>query len=187
MIYTNDLPNDAIYRDFHTNYYDLNLHERLSYKAGTLFLWALHEDYRLRELTAAYITRDDQEEEWRAAHELVNTIVGHIPLAWSHPETTPTKLRWNICTGALCTKRQEDLATMPYKDYLNTPEWKKLRTIMLNKADNRCQICNRGDVTLHVHHRTYDRRGMEKHADLIVLCADCHAKFHDKLPNGGGE
>jgi hypothetical protein len=73
------------------------------------------------------------------------------------------------------------LRTMPYADYLRTNEWSRRRQMALTAADARCQLCNSTD-RLHVHHRTYERRGCELPSDLTVLCQSCHAKFHDKIP-----
>lgn len=73
------------------------------------------------------------------------------------------------------------LRAMPYRDYLQTEHWKALRQQMLKRARYRCQLCNRGDVSLHVHHRTYENRGDERYSDLIVLCADCHQTFHERM------
>lgn len=70
---------------------------------------------------------------------------------------------------------------MPYSEYLQTDHWQNLRLQMLQLAGYRCQLCNTGDTVLHVHHRSYENRGQEPLNDLIVLCADCHGKFHDKL------
>lgn len=67
---------------------------------------------------------------------------------------------------------------MPYKQYLQTEYWKNRSEQAKNKADHSCQLCC-GTGELHVHHRTYERRGYERDSDLIVLCASCHAKFHD--------
>lgn len=68
------------------------------------------------------------------------------------------------------------LHTMPYEDYLKTPEWAKKRNKALRFANYRCQLCNtQNDLT--VHHRTYERRGYELMGDLIVLCKDCHDTF----------
>lgn len=75
-------------------------------------------------------------------------------------------------------RRQDELATMPYREYLQTPEWKARRAEHLRSAKYKCQLCNRGGQ-LHVHHRTYENRGNERWSDLLVLCADCHAKHHD--------
>lgn len=73
------------------------------------------------------------------------------------------------------------LNQMPYQDYLRTSEWQRRRTMAINAADARCQLCNSTN-RLHVHHRTYERRGCELPTDLTVLCADCHGKFHNKIP-----
>lgn len=72
--------------------------------------------------------------------------------------------------------------TQSYTEYLKSDHWKKTRKKALKRAKNRCQLCNKKSK-LQVHHRTYKNKGKEKNEDLIVLCNDCHAKFHDKLPS----
>ncbi len=83
-------------------------------------------------------------------------------------------------------QRRRELATMPYREYLATPEWDRTRKDALQRAKYSCQTCS-GKGELHVHHRTYIRRGHEQASDLIVLCADCHALFHQnaRLAEGG--
>lgn len=83
-------------------------------------------------------------------------------------------------------ERSRELRTMPYRDYLQTPEWAATRSVALRRARYRCQACAEGG-NLHVHHRTYVRRGAEYASDLIVLCADCHRVFHERrsLADGG--
>lgn len=83
------------------------------------------------------------------------------------------------------TEHLEQLKNMPYKDYLKTTEWKERRIKHLKSAGYRCQVCNSPQQPLDVHHRTYERRGQEYYKDLIVLCRDCHSKFHEygKLMN----
>lgn len=76
-------------------------------------------------------------------------------------------------------ERGAELAAMPYPEYLQTPEWQARRQFALDRAEWRCQVCNRED-RLHVHHNTYERRGVERAADLIVLCEDCHGLYHGK-------
>ena len=76
--------------------------------------------------------------------------------------------------------REAELANMPYREYLKTPEWKDRRVKALSFAKHRCQLCNASGVQLDVHHRTYADRGNEKMRDLIVLCHPCHSKHHDK-------
>lgn len=69
---------------------------------------------------------------------------------------------------------------MPYDQYLETEHWQQVRKDALRAAEYRCQLCNAAGP-LHVHHRTYERRGEESPADVIALCAECHKHFHDKL------
>lgn len=71
------------------------------------------------------------------------------------------------------------LHTMPYRDYLQTPEWQEQRTKAMKRAGFRCQVCNAYGVRLNVHHRTYEHRGYEYASDLITLCEDCHTLFHE--------
>jgi hypothetical protein len=73
--------------------------------------------------------------------------------------------------------RLEELRTMPYNQYLLTPEWKQRRRAALFRASYRCQICNSNE-RLHVHHRTYERLGAEAASDIIVLCCHCHQQYH---------
>jgi 5-methylcytosine-specific restriction endonuclease McrA len=37
---------------------------------------------------------------------------------------------------------------------------------------------------LEVHHRTYERVGEERPADVIALCKACHEKHHDRHDRG---
>lgn len=73
------------------------------------------------------------------------------------------------------------LRSMSYTQYLKTEHWKDTRKNALKRAGNKCQLCGERDKQLHVHHNNYENRGREKDSDLIVLCSDCHAKFHDKF------
>ena len=82
------------------------------------------------------------------------------------------KLREELCT---------ELNKLPYQQYLQTRHWKMLRSKALKKAKGKCQLCNASGKQLDVHHKTYDRKGKEKLTDLIVLCHDCHSKFHGKV------
>ena len=67
----------------------------------------------------------------------------------------------------------------PDEEYLNTYHWKSFRNKIVKYANYKCQICDSKWV-LNVHHRNYDCRGKEEYRDVVVLCADCHSKFHDK-------
>lgn len=71
-----------------------------------------------------------------------------------------------------------ELKTMPYTEYLQTPEWQQRRKQHLKSIGYSCQVCNAKEVLLDVHHRTYERRGDEHFKDLIALCRECHGLFH---------
>lgn len=83
-------------------------------------------------------------------------------------------------------QRGHELTLMPYKDYLQTPEWQEKRRRKLDEVRNACQVCA-SNKHLHVHHRTYANRGHEELIDLLVLCGDCHKLFHEqgRLAMGG--
>jgi len=75
-------------------------------------------------------------------------------------------------------QRLLELRTMPYVEYLRSPEWRARRERKLEAADHRCQFCNRHRSSLDVHHRTYENFGEELDSDLIVVCRACHNTFH---------
>ncbi len=73
------------------------------------------------------------------------------------------------------------LRRMPYARYLQTQHWQDIRALALRRAGNKCQLCSAKEA-LEVHHNSYEYRG-EEHIypeDLVVLCEDCHSRFHDK-------
>jgi hypothetical protein len=72
------------------------------------------------------------------------------------------------------------LRTMPYGEYLKTPEWKEKRDMALKRDGYRCRACNSSE-DLNVHHRTYEQRGNEDLNDLTTFCQSCHEHFHRKM------
>lgn len=77
-------------------------------------------------------------------------------------------------------ERSRELQAMTYQEYLKSPEWDEIRKEQLRRAGYRCQVCDARNVPLHVHHRTYDRRGHERYGDLLVLCENCHRLYHEQ-------
>ena len=75
--------------------------------------------------------------------------------------------------------------SLSYQDFLNTPYWHVISEYKKFKSNYKCAICG-GNIKLATHHSSYKRHGKEHEyvvidEDLIVLCQDCHDKFHDKL------
>src|SRR5712671_1523701 len=78
-------------------------------------------------------------------------------------------------------ERIHKLRTMPYEEYLRTPEWTQKRDQTLERDGYHCRVCNSSE-NLHVHHRTYVRRGNENiNEDLTTLCRKCHEHFHQRI------
>lgn len=77
-------------------------------------------------------------------------------------------------------ERRAELAVLPYREYLISPEWRERRRIEISAAGYVCQICGiYGERRrFQVHHLTYERRGDELPEDLLVLCGDCHRDVH---------
>jgi hypothetical protein len=74
--------------------------------------------------------------------------------------------------------RLAELRAMPYRVYLRTPEWRRTRAAALVRTGNACALDVRHTEELEVHHRTYERLGVELVSDLIVLCHSCHQLHH---------
>ena len=72
----------------------------------------------------------------------------------------------------------KELKALPYKEYLNTKHWKKVRD-KVKARDKRCKLCN-GKAPFNIHHRSYRNKGKPNKEinDLVLLCADCHDLFH---------
>lgn len=96
----------------------------------------------------------------------------------SEEEGEKTRVR-NVEIKKKKQDRIAELQSMPYAEYLKTYEWRQRREYALKRAGYCCNVCNKPDTTLDVHHRTYERRGHESYNDLIVLCRECHKTFHE--------
>ena len=95
---------------------------------------------------------------------------------------------WNInlvkSAGYTVLTGEYEIPKVDYKEYISSPEWKERAKELKEKIGYKCQLCGSvgDDHSLHVHHNNYKNPGHEEDNDLVVLCANCHAKFHDKLP-----
>ncbi len=105
-------------------------------------------------------------------------------LTWNNGVTTEMKREeienyFSWCDVEIIKKR---ILNMPYKDFLRTLYWDFIRTLKKEQANYKCELCN-NNTHLNVHHKSYNNHGDEYHhlEDLIVLCSDCHSKFHEKL------
>jgi len=79
-----------------------------------------------------------------------------------------------------------------YKQYLKSKQWRRIKYgyFLWLRHQNpgerlRCANCGKKMTKgnrqhFHVHHKTYERLGCERHSDLALLCKPCHKKEHDK-------
>jgi hypothetical protein len=67
-----------------------------------------------------------------------------------------------------------------YNEYLNSPQWKAKRALILKRDNHTCQACLKNEAT-EVHHRSYefvDFTGKEPCFDLVAICHVCHERLH---------
>lgn len=91
-------------------------------------------------------------------------------------------LYMQIVSTALAHLRRRTISRLTYGEYRETYEWHRIRQRKLLQQKNKCATCN----TVHpleVHHKTYERLGDEWDDDLVVLCRDCHKKYHNLYPD----
>jgi len=64
-----------------------------------------------------------------------------------------------------------------YSELLKDPRWQKKRLLILERDNWKCTLCKRDNVTLHVHHKSYEYQKNPWEYDdsiLITLCESCH-------------
>ena len=59
-----------------------------------------------------------------------------------------------------------------YKQYLVSPEWKRLSLKALKKADFKCEMCG-SEKNIKCQHRNFKNLYRETLDDLIILCDQC--------------
>jgi 5-methylcytosine-specific restriction endonuclease McrA len=76
-------------------------------------------------------------------------------------------------------EQRRDNWLQEYSKYLNSPEWRNKRELVLKRDNYRCQACLENYAT-QVHHKSYefvDLAGSEPCYDLIAICAPCHERI----------
>lgn len=78
-------------------------------------------------------------------------------------------------------ERERELADWraSYSAYLQTPEWRRLRALVLERSGGLCEGCRRAPAA-EIHHLTYERVGHEMAFDLVAVCSACHGAIHGK-------
>jgi hypothetical protein len=63
-----------------------------------------------------------------------------------------------------------------YESYLQSPQWKRKRAAVLQRAAGRCEACYERKAT-EVHHSTYQHVFDEPLFDLHAICRECHERI----------
>lgn len=110
----------------------------------------------------------------------INNLLS-VDKCFSQNVTADAKFMYTQNNNVDLVKIRKYIKNMDYQDFLLTPYWDAIRSIMLKKACYKCELCNENH-NLHIHHKDYKNHGAEhlNLSDLIVLCQKCHSKFHDK-------
>lgn len=87
--------------------------------------------------------------------------------------------RFSRLSETMTSEAEAHLASLPYRDFLETTYWKTVRDFVELERGGQCESCNSW-YNLHVHHRTYEHRGSEWRFlnDLELLCNTCHREQH---------
>ena len=64
-----------------------------------------------------------------------------------------------------------------YDDYLKSPEWKRRRKKIFDRANGICEGCLSRPAT-QVHHLSYKHVTKEFAFELVALCENCHDRYH---------
>ena len=81
---------------------------------------------------------------------------------------------------AFCADMKRNIRRERYNEFMQSEEWRDLRTVMLDIYNHQCDVCGATE-DLHVHHLTYERfGGDERTTDLQVLCKTCHERAHGR-------
>ncbi len=84
---------------------------------------------------------------------------------------------------------QHELRQLPYREYLQTEHWQRVRAAIMLLYGARCQeegcwltgdswYGGNWETDIHVHHLSYKNRGNERFADLTLLCQKHHTQWH---------
>ena len=74
-------------------------------------------------------------------------------------------------------RRKVSLWAEMYNAYLKTPEWRRLRAVVIERDGQCCRACKATEA-LHVHHLHYRTLGRESGSELVTFCKRCHLLEH---------
>lgn len=67
-----------------------------------------------------------------------------------------------------------------YLEYINSQAWQRTRyRYRTSKLSQNCYCCERSDVPMDLHHKTYKSLGKENLNHLTKVCRSCHNMIHE--------
>lgn len=75
---------------------------------------------------------------------------------------------------------------MKYAEQIKSPKWQKKRLEILKRDEFTCQECGNKELTLHVHHKHYNKGAKiweYENWELTTLCEICHNIQHNEQKN----
>lgn len=104
---------------------------------------------------------------------------------WDNDMSLNDKINLIIYNNVNYNEITNYIKSMTYHDFLKTLYWTTVSAYKKYKTGYKCALCG-SNKQLATHHRSYERHGQEHlqkviNEYLIVLCNDCHNKFHDKI------
>jgi hypothetical protein len=74
-------------------------------------------------------------------------------------------------------QRESERWWAQYNAYLESPQWRRRRELVLSRAGGVCEGCGERRA-VQVHHRTYEHVRNELLWELVAVCEDCHRRCH---------
>lgn len=78
------------------------------------------------------------------------------------------------------TRDLKKVSKKEHQKFLNSSYWKNFRVKYVKAIGSRCELCF-SIANLCVHHNNYWNKGKETSEDVIILCGECHDKFHKNI------
>lgn len=95
-------------------------------------------------------------------------------------EVTKVHKRKNkTCRRKKKRRLPKSIRGMNYREYINSPHWKKKRAEFIESVGGRCERCG-STKQLQVHHKHYRTLKRESKEDVEVLCKECHELEHEE-------
>ena len=74
-------------------------------------------------------------------------------------------------------RSDEEARRQAYEEYMDSPQWAKLRDLVLKRASYVCECCL-VNPAVQAHHLTYEHFMCERAWELRAVCLQCHERIH---------